>query len=108
MAERLFRIPLINEPQVFEIDLSERAYTIVCRWNPEMPAWQMCWRDAVTGQPLLTCLPLVTGVDLLAQYKHLGIPGRLFCYTEGDAEAPPTLDNLGIEGQLYYLVETEA
>jgi hypothetical protein len=108
MAQRLFRIPLINEPQVFDIDLSERAYTIICRYNPEMPAWQICMRDGITGQPLLTCLPLVTGVDLLAQYHHLGIPGQLFCFTEGDASAPPTLENLGIEGQLYYLVETEA
>lgn len=108
MAEKLFRIPLMNEPQVFEIDLSGRALTIVCRWNPEIPAWQLCLRDAVTGEPLLTCMPLVTGVDLLAQYQYLGLPGKLFCYTEGNGDAPPTLENLGIEAQLYYYLEDAA
>lgn len=106
MAEKLFRIPLINEPQTFEINLSGGAYVIICRWNEEMPAWQICMKNAITNQLLLTCLPLITGVDLLAQYKHLGIPGRLFCYTEGNADAPPTLENLGVEGQLYYYVES--
>jgi hypothetical protein len=108
MAQRLFRIPLINEPQIFDIDLAERAYQMICRYNPEMPAWQLCIRDGITQQPLITCMPLVTGVDLLSQYRHVGIPGTLFCYTEGNADAPPTLENLGIEGQLYYLVEDEA
>lgn len=102
MAEKFFRIPLINEPQIFEISLSGREYRIISRWNPQMDAWQFCLSDAITGEPLLTCLPLVTGVDLLEQFHHLGIPGKLFCFTEGDRDAPPTLDNLGVQGLVYY------
>lgn len=108
MAERLFRIPLTNEPQTFDIDLVGRTYTITCRWNGQMPAWQICMRDAITEEVLLTCMPLVTGTDLLAQYRYKEIPGQLFCYTEGDEFAPPTLENLGTEGLVFYLVEDEA
>lgn len=105
MARDLFRIPLVAEPQTFEISLSGRAFNMTSRWNPEMPAWTICLQDAVTLEPLIVCLPMVTGVDLLSQFRHLGIPGSLFAYTEGDELAPPTLTNLGIEAQLYYLTD---
>jgi hypothetical protein len=103
--EEIFVIPLTNVPQRFTIELSGIAYIIVCKWNGEMPAWTIDISDEVTGQPLIVNLPLVAGVNLLEQFKHVGIPGKLFVYTDGDEFAPPTLDNLGQEANLYYLVD---
>lgn len=103
--EQLFVIPLTNVPQRFTIELSGVAYIIVCKWNGEMPAWTLDIFDEVTRQPLIANLPLVAGVNLLTQFEHIGIPGKLFVYTDGDEFAPPTLDNLGQEANLYYLVD---
>jgi hypothetical protein len=50
-------------------------------------------------------MPLVTGIDLLRQYRYLGIPGSMIVYTDGDPDAPPTLENLGNESNLYYVVD---
>lgn len=105
MAQRFFRIPLVNTPQVFTISLAGRAYRMISRYNPAMQAWQLCMSDAITREPILRCLPLVTGADLLEQFHHLGIPGTLFCFTEGEQDAPPTLENLGVQGLVYYVLE---
>lgn len=105
MAVQLFEIPLMNVPQQFAITLSGTDLIMVCRWNEQAQVWELELIDALTGASLVACLPLVTGVDLLAQYRHLGIPGQLIVYTDGDTtQAPPTLDNLGDDAKLYYLV----
>lgn len=103
--EQLFVIPLTNVPQRFTIELAGVAYIIVCKWNSEMPAWTLDIFDEVTSQPLIVNLPLVAGANLLEQFSHIGIPGKLLVYTDGDEFAPPTLDNLGQEANLYYLVD---
>jgi hypothetical protein len=105
MAEQTFRIPLINEPQRFNISLNEVEYTMISRYNPEMPNWMICMINAITQEPIFTCLPLVTGVDLLSQFRHTGITGSLIVYTDGNGGAIPTLENLGLESNLYYLVD---
>ena len=103
--EEIFIIPLTNVPQRFTIQLSGVAYIITCKWNPEAPAWVLEFADEVTNQVLLTNVPLVAGADLLEQFKHVGIPGKLLVYTDGDEFAPPTLENLGQEANLYYVAE---
>lgn len=105
MAEQLFKIPLDNTPQRFAIELAGQSLVIVSQWNGEMPAWTIDIIDGATEQPLIMCLPLVSGVDLLAQHEYIGIPGQLIIYTDGDEFAPPTLENLGQEANLYYLVD---
>ena len=108
MAEKTFRIPLTNEPQKFNITLDEIEYTMICRYNPEMPNWTICMIDAITQVPIFTCLPLVTGVDLLSQFAFTGIKGSMIVYTDGNAGAIPTLENLGQESNLYSLVDDAA
>lgn len=105
MAEQLFKIPLTNVPQRFAIELAGLSLVIVSRWNEEAPAWMLDFYDEATAAPLIVSLPLVSGADLLAQHQHLGIPGQLIVYTDGDEFAPPTLENLGQEANLYYLVD---
>ena len=61
--------------------------------------------DTVTQVPLFTCLPIVTGADLLEQFRHLMIGGHFVAFTDGDAFSPPNETNLGAESNLYYLIE---
>lgn len=98
----LFVLPLTNVPQRFTIELSGVAYVMTCRWNGEMPAWVLDIEDEATAGALISNLPLVSGADLLSQFTHVGLPGRLFVYTDGNEFSPPTLDNLGQEANLYY------
>jgi uncharacterized protein DUF6983 len=46
---------------------------------------------------------LVTGADLLAQYKHLGFTGALVVQTVSNPDAVPTFANLGDDGQVYWV-----
>lgn len=105
MTLRAFRIPLTNIPQKFAIDLNGKQYIVLCRYNPEMPNWSISLQDGETEEYIFTGLPLVTGVDLLKQFAHLGLNGIFIVYTDGDELAPPTETNLGAECNLYYLVD---
>lgn len=98
----VFTIPLSSESETFEISLNGRAYLMTVRYNDEMPAWTMCMSDALTLEPLITCLPLVAGVDLLDQFNHLGLNASMWIYTDGDENADPTYENLGTVANLYY------
>lgn len=104
MAETLFVIPLENVPQDFNITLSGRQLRIVSKWN-EFCGWLIDVYDANTQEPRILAMPLVTGCDLLQQYAFIEPVGELIVYTEGDQYAPPTLDNLGTESNLYLLVD---
>lgn len=108
MALNAFRIPLVNTPQKFAIDLNGRSFIMECVWNPEMLSWLISMYDGDTEECIFATMPLVTGVDLLAQYAHLGIDGSLIVYTDGDEHATPSEANLGVESNLYYLVEQTA
>lgn len=105
MAVNVFKIPLMNIPQKFAIDLAGKSYIVLCRYNTEMESWLISMMDGDTEQDIFDSMPLVTGVDLLAQYAYLGIPGSLIVYTDGDEFTPPTETNLGQECNLYYVVE---
>lgn len=104
MSELILRIPLEAVPQRFAIELSGVSLIMACRWNPELPAWTLDVYDGETSAPLAMGLPIVTGVDLLGQHRHLGIPGQLLVHVEGADEAAPTLDNLGSLADVYYYV----
>lgn len=105
MAIEILQIPLENTPQRFEIELDGKTYILECVYNPETPGWAITLSDAETNIALFRNQPLVAGVDLLAQYKHLEIGGQFLVYTDGDEWVAPTFENLGTESNLYYLVE---
>lgn len=102
---RVFRIPLANVPQRFNIDLGGLRLSMVSKWNPEAPSWVLDVFNADTDAPVILNLPLVTGVDLLHQALHLplGAAGSFVVFTDGAQLLPPTLDNLGVEANLYFV-----
>ncbi len=99
-----FLIPLTNVPQEFNITLGDLDLIIINKWNDSNEGgWVIDILNDTTNTPIICNIPLVTGVDLLAQYEYLGLNAKLVVYTDGDANAVPTLDNLGIDSNLYYV-----
>ena len=47
---------------------------------------------------------MVPGLDLLYQYKYLGIAGSLVVQTDYNTDAVPTYENLGVTGRVYFVV----
>lgn len=105
MSLQTFIMPLLNEPQQFEITLAGVDYLMTCKWNAADDAgWVLDFADS-TGVPILCNLPLTTGSDLLEGLEYLGFGGQLFVFTDGDDFAVPTLLNLGVESNLYFQTE---
>ena len=99
----LFKIPVTNTPQTFQISLAGKDYSMTCRWNSAVEGgWSLDFSDAESGEPIVANIPLVTGVNLLDGLAYLGFGGKLYVYTDGDELAVPTLDNLGVESNLYF------
>lgn len=106
MAIQVFRIPLTNTAQSFNITLSGVSLTLITRWNEFMPAWELGFQDTNTQKNIFTFVPLVTGADLIGQFRYNGIlPGVLLCFTEGETDAIPTETNLGASANLFYITE---
>lgn len=100
-----YEIPLSGTHQAFSISLGEEDYrlTFVYRDMPEA-GWVM---DIATPErvQIISGVPLITGADLLGQYRHLNIGGGggLFVYTDGEPDAPPTFENLGTLSHLVWV-----
>lgn len=97
-----FEVPLSPTPQTFLLPLAGVTYRMTVRWNVPALCWQLDIADD-QDRPILSSIPIVTGLDLLAQYRYLGIKGRLVVQTDYDLYAVPTFENLGIAGHLYFL-----
>jgi len=97
-----YKIPLTPEPQRFEIQLGKVTYSIGLEWCEPNLSWILNLYNA-QETPILQGIPLVTGVDLFEQYEYLGLGGGLYATTSGDPNAPPTFENLGTLGHLYFV-----
>lgn len=100
-----FKIPLqqVGVPQKFGITLGGVSYQFTLRYrNIDQGGWILDIADA-GGNPIVNGIPLVTGADLVAQYKHLGFGGRLHVQTTSDPDAVPTFDNLGDDALLWWV-----
>ena len=70
--------------------------------NADEAGWALDIADA-SKTPIVSGIPLVTGCDLLAQYKHLGFAGRMWVQTIDDPDVVPTFDNLGSGCKLFWV-----
>lgn len=102
----VFRIPLTNTPQRFSITLSDIPLIVTCQYNNSAICWMIKLSNGNTEEDLTGFFPMVTGTDLLSQWRSiLRIPGKLIVYTDGNEFAVPTLENLGVECNLYYVTD---
>ena len=102
----VFAIPVqVGTPQSFNIRLGGVQYNMTLKYrNCDQGGWTLDITD-MSGAQLLTGVPLVTGVDLLAQYPYLGFGGSLYVQTSSDPDAVPTFQNLGADGQIYWVTQ---
>ena len=100
----IYEIPLQPTPQNIKITILGKTYgvrTYYC--STESGGWVIDISDS-SGNPIVQGIPMVTGTDLLGQYKYLGFGFSLLVATDSDLTTPPTFDNLGINGHLYVVV----
>ena len=99
-----YEIPLIPQAQTLSISLNAVTYNLSIQWNVPSQSWKLDITD-VNDVPLLTGIPLVTGVDLLSPYPYMNFGGQLIAQTDHNPLAPPTYDNLGVTGHLYWVTQ---
>jgi hypothetical protein len=99
----VYQIPLTNSNQTLQTTLLNVVYIFTVRWNALANLWYLDIND-INNEPLLNGVPMVAGVNLLAQFGHLGIGGALVAQNVSEPNAPIGYDDLGQTGFLLFLV----
>lgn len=103
----IFKLPLaIGQPQNLQVQLSGTTYDLTFRYRDATDGgWILDIAD-LAGNAVINGIPLVTGCNLLDQYRHLFLGGGLYVQTTSDPDSVPTFDNLGDDGLLYWVDAT--
>lgn len=97
-----YEIPIANAPCTLSVDLPAGTFGFRLIYaDADEGGWILDISDAA-GNPLVCGIPLVTGLNLLKQYAHLGIGGRLFVLDVADPASPPGFNDLGTNARLYF------
>lgn len=99
----VYEIPFNAQQESFNVTLAGVSYQMRILFNNYGNVWELDIYDS-SSNPLVTSIPLVTGVDLLSPYPYLNFGGRLYAATDNSPYTPPTLDDLGLTGHLYFVV----
>ena len=100
----IVEIPLkTGQPQTLTISINNVTYNLSLRWYQLATLWLLDIAD-VLGNQIVTGIPLITGADLLGQYKHLGFAFGLWCATDGVPDDLPTFEGLGDSSHLYAIL----
>lgn len=94
-------IPLGADNQIFAIQLAGQQLRLRLIYR-DAAGWIMDILDA-DDEPVISGIPLVTGVDLLAAYRSLGFSGGLWVVSDDEAQEYPSKTNLGYGSHLYFV-----
>lgn len=98
-----FEIPLLPAtPQALSISILNVPYQFTVKWCSPASSWLLDIADA-QSVPIVSGIPLVTGADLLEQFEYLGLGVALYAQSLSHPSDPPTFDNLGDNGKLYFV-----
>ncbi len=86
-----YEIPLSPKPQTFAIQLAGVNYQLTLTWNDALICWVLDVADA-NNVPIVLGIPVITGLDLLAQYRYLGFGGSLVVQTDGGQSMATLVD----------------
>lgn len=92
-------IPLSPDNQQFNILIGTGNYRICVIWR-DVAGWVMDLQDS-SGEDIIAGIPLVTGADLLAQYKYIGLGFAMVCLCDAATQEYPTKTDLGSGSHLY-------
>jgi len=93
--------------QSMTVELAGETYRLRILWNTTLGRWHLDIDDAA-GAPLVHGITLVTGSDLLAQHRHLGFPGSLYCGRDGAIEDAPGYGDFGTSSHLWFQADEVA
>ncbi|NDJ56773.1 hypothetical protein GWD52_07155 [Enterobacteriaceae bacterium 4M9] len=94
-------IPLTADNQHFTVQLGGRWLRFTLLWRDES-GWVVDIHSE-SDEPLISGVPLVTGVDLFEPYRHLGFSGELRVLLDDDATLYPGKTSLGKRSHLLYI-----
>jgi hypothetical protein len=97
-----FEIPTSPEAQTFSIALAGVTYQLTLVWNNMSNSWTLNIADSSLN-PLVSGIALVANVDLLEPYAYMNFGGMLIAQTDNNVTMPPTYDNLGSLGHIYFV-----
>ena len=95
-------IPLSPENQQFSISLAGQSLQMAV--TSRSVFWCLDVMDSSVAD-LIKGIPLITGADLLAQYRYLGLGFSLYVDCDDPANDNPTETDLGIKSHLYAVTE---
>lgn len=96
-------IPLSADNQIFTLRLGGRQVRLRVIYRDEA-GWILDLLQT-DNSAIINGIPLVTGVDLLAPYAHLGFTGGLYVVSDDEAHEYPTKTNLGYQSHLYFVTQ---
>ena len=103
MIMAFYEIPTINKNQQFTIVLNSVKYTFTIIWSAANNTWVIDIGD-YQNTPIISGIPMVANVDLLKPFEHLNFSGKLIAVTDSSPNTPPTSENLGTSGHLYWVI----
>ncbi|MTC35812.1 hypothetical protein GKR67_14465 [Providencia alcalifaciens] len=100
MKERLIEIPVTSKNQEMDVTLGDKAYHLKLTHN-EFCGW-MLDVYTISRELMVGGIPLLSGINVLEQYRYLGFNGSLSLICEND-EMETSFHELGKGNKLYYL-----
>ena len=99
----VYEIPLQPATaQTFQVQLAGVSYNMTLKWNDPNNTWVLDIYD-LTKAPMVTGVPLVAGVDLLAPYAYMNFGGKLIVNNDSSNPAPASFASLGVSTHLYFV-----
>lgn len=96
-------IPLTPDNQQFTTAINGVNYSILTLWRDDA-GWIIDLQDS-NGADIVTGIPLMTGVNLLAQFSYLNLGFGLAVVCDDPAQDYPTKTDLGINSHLLAITE---
>ncbi|MDR8026974.1 hypothetical protein KPA93_27545 [Burkholderia cenocepacia] len=97
-----FEVPLSSDGQTFKVSLDGAIYQLTVQWRNAIGQWLLDIADA-NGDPLVNGIPLVTGCNLVEQYRYLGFNGGLWVQGADDPDDLPGYADLGSSSHLFWV-----
>nr|DAG77440.1 MAG TPA: hypothetical protein [Caudoviricetes sp.] len=97
----MVQIPLTSGAQFFNIALGEEYYTLKLSFRDANYGGWFLDIASLDGENVISGIPLVCGVDLLAQYQYLGL-GHLYAFVNGLYTKEPEYADMGRDLQLFW------
>lgn len=95
-------IPLVADNQTFATTINGTVYHLSVIWRGEY--WVLDLADS-NGSVIISGMPMITGADLLAQYRYMNLGFSLVVLCDVAGQENPTQFDLGAFSHLYVFTE---